>query len=175
MLFSTRGTHWGRLSRIALMGTLVLLLIGAQANAQALPQGCIGDPPIFANGPIANFTSGSPTVAGTSFAAAEASTNQAMELVAQRRRQEEQACPAGAIRVGGVCQPIRSIALTETRTAPDKSQSRQPASSMKEATSKKKAGGARRPWLGYRAGWVDCEPGSTGQSYPDYCGPGCAA
>jgi hypothetical protein len=64
MLFSTRGTP-----RTALMGTLVFLLIGAQANAQALPTGCnAGDPPIFTSTATDNTFQGSPTVAGTSFA-----------------------------------------------------------------------------------------------------------
>ena len=52
------------------------------------------------------------TPAGTSLAAAEASTAQVMELVAQRRATEAEACPAGSVRLGGVCQPVRRIAST---------------------------------------------------------------
>jgi hypothetical protein len=60
-----------------------------------------------------NTTSAVSTAAGTSLSAADASTAQAMEVVAQRRAQEAYPCPSGFVKSGGVCQPVRRIASAE--------------------------------------------------------------
>jgi hypothetical protein len=57
-----------------------------------------------------NSAPASVTSAGTAVSASEASTTQVLEVVAQRRMQETQACPEGFIRIGGTCQQLRSQA-----------------------------------------------------------------
>ena len=81
-------------------------LITAQTASAAPPSGCeVGQ--FFTQS--SNSVAGTFTSAGTSLAAAEASTSQVLELTARRRVEKEKSetCPVGSARVNGVCQPTR--------------------------------------------------------------------
>ena len=127
-------------SRTALISTIASSLLSAQANAQAIPApptGC--DRGLFTTGN--NTIPAAATAAGTSLAAAEASTAQVMELVAQRRAQEAEACPANFIKVGGACQPVRRITST---SQPASSAPATPVNTGATLTSSAKPSAARR-------------------------------
>lgn len=93
-------------------------MLGEQAAAAGAPPGCDVDT-YFTNG--FNTSSASSSAAGTVLSAAEASTTQTMELVAQRRAQEAAICPIGYTREGGVCQPIRPAPAVRRRVQPSAS------------------------------------------------------
>lgn len=65
------------------------------------------------------ISGGSSNTGGITVAAAEASTVQALEMVAQRRIQEAQACPVGSVREGGICIRKKETPrrVTSTRTS----------------------------------------------------------
>jgi hypothetical protein len=104
-------TRYSAISKRALLGAVAWPLLVAQAGAQFVNPGGVAGcsiAPFFTD--QNNTTPASATAAGTSLAAAEASTVQAMEVVAQRRAQEAESCPEGFTKSGGVCRPIQRIA-----------------------------------------------------------------
>ncbi len=104
-----------KLATSALICTAASSMLVEAAAAQFVTPSCSqslpGLPQLFTA--KNNVTSALATPAGTSLAAAEASTAQTMEVVAQRRADEAEFCPKGFTKVGGVCQPARKIASAE--------------------------------------------------------------
>jgi hypothetical protein len=98
-----------------------------QAEAQFNPPSCTNSPPPASSGlgsiaqfftTLNNTANASSSVAGTSLSAADASTAQAMEVVAERRAQEAYPCPPGFAKLGGVCRPARRFASLEPASPP---------------------------------------------------------
>src|SRR5262249_31160217 len=101
------------ISTRSLVSTVLLLANVPVTSRAAEPVGCnLGG---YFTDKANSSGPGTASYAGTPIVTAEASTSQAIELVALRRNQEAEACPAGSTRVGGVCQPIRRAAEVSER------------------------------------------------------------
>ncbi len=116
MRFKVIDARCTAVSKRALLSAVASSLIVAQAGAQQYltPPGCdlkLQNAQLFTS--LNNQIGTTGTAVGSSLNSAEASTAQVMEIVAQRRAQEAESCPANFSRVGGFCQPVRRIALAE--------------------------------------------------------------
>ncbi len=89
-------------------GTVVVL-----ATVSVLATEAVAGPPCYTSDPNSQSATGAATAAGVSVVAANSSTAQILEMVAERREEQTQSCPAGYVSVGGACQP----AATEVAAA----------------------------------------------------------
>src|SRR5262245_3949527 len=94
---------YNRLTGLLIAAPLVAIVaLGRSIAGPPIAQPCI-------SGSETNFSPITTTPAGSALSSAEASTTQVLEVVAQRRIQETQACAIGFVRISGTCQPLRGL------------------------------------------------------------------
>lgn len=76
------------------------------------------NPPCFTSKTENAVASGAAAAAAVSVGAAATSTNQALELVAERREEQTQSCPSGYFLVNGACQPVATV-VADSETLPE--------------------------------------------------------